>query len=236
MEAFKRDTRIKLAHNPTGELIKIITPCLLRKIAVKLRAFRAAAWPLIFLTLSCTKDELPPLCPDGDCNAVITAPFQKDANGFYHAELDWSRDYLPYFTIDVDADKTDEWYWYNDQPAVSARFDTDTYFVLGDSIAFTIPLYQPYGGLETYSGFPIAVQDTIVYLNQFAGTIVPVVQNDTRIYFEEKDNGRFMTKRTVGPFPPELIGDTISIYMKVYWDGGSVFEEKDYYEEKFIIE
>ena len=202
-----------------------------------LRAFRAAA-SLIFLyaLTSCTPEPFAPLCPTGDCNASIQAPFYKDINGYYHAELDWSREYLPYFTLDIEADRTNKEYWYNDQPAVDARFDTDTYFILGDSIAFTIPLYTPYGGLETYGGFPIATQDTIVYLNQFAGTVVPVVQNNTRIYFEEYEDGRFGTKRVVGPFPPELIGDTISIYMKVYWDGGTIYEEKDHYVEKFIIE
>ena len=208
----------------------------LTKSRCNLRAFRAAA-SLILLTLaSCATEPLFPLCDSGDCNATIYSSFTKDVNGYYHAELDWTLEYYPYFILDIEADRTTEGYWYNDQPAVTARFDTDTYFILGDSVAFTIPLYQPYGGLETYGGFPIAVRDTTVYLDQFEGTIVPVVQNNTRVYFSDDELGRFSTKRTVGPFPPTLIGDTISVFMKVYWDGGDEFEVKDHYIEKFIIE
>jgi hypothetical protein len=80
------------------------------------------------------------------------------------------------------------------------------------------------------------VQDTIVYLDQFEGTIVPVIQKDTRIYFSDDENGAFTTKRTVGPFPPSLKGDTITVFMRVYWDGGYESQEKDHYIEKFIIE
>jgi hypothetical protein len=201
-----------------------------------LRAFRAAA-SLFFLTFaSCTPEIFTPLCEYGDCNAVIRSNFTKDINGYYHAELDWSLEYYPYFVLDIEADRTSKEYWYNDQPAVTARFDTDTYFILGDSVAFVIPLYRPYGGLETYGGVPIAVQDTIVYLDQFEGTIVPVIQKDTRIYFSDDENGAFTTKRTVGPFPPSLKGDTITVFMRVYWDGGYESQEKDHYIEKFIIE
>ena len=106
---------------------------------------------------------------------------------------------------------------------------------LGDSIAFTIPLYSPYNGLEDYQGTPIPVRDTIVYLNQFEGTILPIVQNNTRIYFNENEN-TYTSRRTVGPFPPELVGDTISLYMKVMWEFGNTFIEKEGYVEKFIVE
>mgnify|MGYP000153260571 CR=1 FL=1 len=235
MEAFKRDTRVKLAHNPTGELVKIFTPCLLRKIAEQLARLRAAAWPLIILALSsCEKETFSPPCESGECDAYIASTFFKDSNGYYHAELDWTREYYPYFNLDIHANKTSPNYWYNGESVVRAQFDTDSYFVLNDSTAFTISLYQPWLGLWTYDGTPIPYQNTTIYLSQFEGTIVPVVQ-DTEILFSEDNSGDFTTRRTVGPFPPSMIGDTISIFMRVKWDIGETYE-KDHYIEKFIIE
>ena len=201
-----------------------------------LRAFRAAAGPILFLTLfSCTEEHFIPPCETGDCNAIIESQFFKDGNGYYHAELDWSREYWPYFTLDITADRTSPEYWYNGDPVVEAQFDTDSYFVLGDSIAFTINTYNPWQGLHTYGGHPIPVGSFTVFLNQFEGDIVPVIQ-DTHIYFSDDENGEFTTKRTVGPFPPTMIGDTISIFMRVNWDLGGELLEKDHYLEKFIIE
>ena len=203
-----------------------------------LRAFRAAALLfLLALALSCEQDVLiPNTCVGGDCNAYMSTQFYKDSNGYTHAVLDWTREYLPYFAIDVEASRTNPVYYYNDVPVVSAEFDTDTYYVLGDSITFTIPLYNPYTGLETYDGFPIPVQDTVVYLSQFQGMVLPIVQNDTRIYFADNEEGRFTTKRLVGPVPEVMIGDTISVYMRVFWDAGEYSVLKDEYLEKYIIE
>ena len=200
-----------------------------------LRAFRAAA-SLILLTAlsSCEKETFSPPCESGDCNASIESTFVKDSNGYYHAELDWTSEYYPYFSLDVYADRTSWEYRYNDESIVQAQFDTDSYFVLNDSVAFTISLYQPWLGLWTYNGTPIPYENTTIYLSQFDGTIVPVVQN-TSIYFSDDEEGRFSTKRVVGPFPPTMIGDTISIYMKVRWDIGESLI-KDHFVEKFIIE
>lgn len=200
-----------------------------------LRAFRAAASLILLTALFSCEDELVIVpCETGDCNAYIYSDFYKDSNGYYHAELDWSREYYPYFPLKVYADRTAPEYVYNMGSVVSAEFDTDSYFVLGDSIAFTISLYQPWQGLETYYGTPIPYENTTVYLNQFEGTVVPVVQN-TDIYFSHDMDGDFSTTRIVGPFPPTMIGDTISIFMKVKWDIGMIIE-KDHYIEKFIIE
>lgn len=200
-----------------------------------LRAFRAAATLLILTALfSCEKESFAPPCETGECNAYIESMFYKDSNGYYHAELDWTREYYPYFTLDIYADRTSQEYRYNNVSVVTAQFDTDSYFVLQDSVAFTISLYQPWLGLWTYDGVPIPYENTTVYLNQFEGTIVPVVQ-DTQIYFSDDELGNFTTKRVVGPFPPSMIGDTISIFMKMRWDIGDILE-KDNYIEKFIIE
>ena len=200
-----------------------------------LRAFRAAATLFLFAALtSCEKESFAPPCETGECNGYIESMFYKDSNGYYHAELDWTREYYPYFALDIYADKTSQEYRYNEVSVVSAQFDTDSYFVLQDSVAFTISLYQPWLGLWTYNGVPIPYENSVIYLDQFEGTIVPVVQN-TEIYFSDDESGNFSTKRLVGPFPPSMIGDTISVFMKIKWDIGEIIE-KDGYIEKFIIE
>jgi len=182
---------------------------------------------LIFNLLACSPvDEIDFLFTDPDAEMIF--PVDVDENGYYHVPLDWSGEFYPYFSVNVVADKVLG-------GITSARFDTDTYWVLGDSIAFTIPLYSPYNGLENYQGTPIPVRDTIVYLSQFEGTILPIVQNNTRIYFSDHA-GVSTSKRTVGPFPPELVGDTISLYMKVLWEYANTSLEKDHYIEKFIVE
>lgn len=238
MNSLNRNTRLKLSNNPTGELLKALTPCVKKKIAALLRAFRAAASLfIILLAASCSKEQiLSPICEDGVCDAYMYTNYTMDSNGYTHVELDWSTSYLPYFYIDVEASRTSPSYHYNNVSSVSAEFDTDSYYVLGDSLAFTIPLYNSFSGLETYEGFPISVQDTTVYLSQFEGTVLPVVQNDTRVYFSESNDGRFTTRRTVGPIPEEFINDTITIFMRVFWDGGQNSMVKDHYLAKYIIE
>lgn len=209
-----------------------------KKISWQLRAFRAAASiALIALTSSCEKEVLiPNTCENGVCDATISSIYPMDSNGYTHVDLEWTGDFLPYFTIDIEASRTIPYWYYNDQPVVSAEFDTDSYYVLGDSLAFTLPLYNSFTGLETYEGFPIAVQDTTIYLNQFEGMVLPVVQDDTRVYFSDDLDGNFTSKRTIGPIPQGFEGDTISIYMRVFWDAGNNSVIKDHYIEKYIIE
>jgi|TARA_R110002153_G_scaffold98465_4_gene233495 hypothetical protein len=206
-----------------------------KNLRCNLRAIRAAASLLLITALfSCEREPFTTPCIGGECDAYIQSSFNKDSNGYYHAVLDWTSDYYPYFSLDIYANKTSEDYWYNGLSIVRAEFDTDSYFVLQDSVAFTISLYQPWLGLWNYNGVPIPYENTTIYLDQFEGTIVPVVQS-TEILFWENDNGDFTTKRVVGPFPPSMIGDTISIFMKVKWDLGENLI-KDGYIEKFIIE
>ena len=76
----------------------------------QLRAFCAAGFALF---LSCTPEPLlPPVCKSGDCNSYIDFNRDKDSNGYYHVSLDWTGEYLPYFFVDVHADKTDPVYQY----------------------------------------------------------------------------------------------------------------------------
>ena len=67
-----------------------------------------------------------------------------------------------------------------------------------------------------------------------AGIKVNIAQ-PTTIYFSKK--GQAMeSRRVLGPFIPEMIGDTITVAMKVQWDAGMYSVTKDNYIEKFIIE
>ena len=237
MKAIHRETRLKMSYNPTGELFKVFTPIIKRKIAVRLRAFRAAAWPfLLLLALSCTvEDPVPQACIGGDCDASMDFGAYRDSNGYYHISLDWTREYYPYFTVKVEASRVDPYHHYNHVPYVSAEFDSDTFWVIGEGLTFTEPLYNPFSSNYSSSGTMLPTQVTEVTVNNFRGTKVNVVQN-TEIFFREDEDGSFSTYRTVGPFPPELKNDTITLYMRVFWDAGGKSVIKDNYLEKFIVE
>jgi len=204
------------------------------KNAGKLRAFRAAAWPILFLlTLSCTLEPLPETCPGG-CDAKMIFPEQADANGYYHVKLDWTREYLPYFSVGVEATTIDPIYHYNQGPVVMANFDSNTTWVIGEDIVFTESTYEPFTGDYTYSGTPLPNGSIDIILTQFKGTKINIVQ-PTTIYFSEK-NHILQSKRVVGPIPPSVIGDTITLYMEVFWDAGGKSVLKSHFSEKFIVE
>jgi len=60
-------------------------------------------------------------------------PVQKDVNGFYHINLDWNREYLPYFTIDLIASIIHPEYRYNGVSVVTAEFYSKTSWTLENS-------------------------------------------------------------------------------------------------------
>ena len=200
------------------------------KISWGLALFCAAA------IASCSSDDLPvtPACTSGDCDARMIFPVDRDVNGYYHVELDWSRDFLPYFIIDVEASTVSPEYRYNGISHVQANFHSDTSWKIGDTLVFVQPLFKPFTGDWTSTGNLLPSSFGEVYLTQFAGIEVNVVQPHT-IQFSEK-NGVLKSRRVVGPFIPEMIGDTVTIAMRVKWDAMYEQIEKDNYIEKFIIE
>ena len=163
-----------------------------------LRAFRAAVvLLLIIFTHACTKTPLPPdTCPGG-CSAQMVFPVEKGENGYYSVELDWDREYLPYFSIDLIASKVNPEYHYNGISAVSAELYSNATWILESS-----------------------------------GLVVDVVQ-ESNVYFSESGKN-LRSRRVVGPFPPEMIGDTVTIHMEVFWDAG-MNSKILRYSEKFIV-
>lgn len=233
MESFKRDTRAKLSHNPTGELFKILLRRLRIKIAWQLRAFRAAACLLILSLASCTQEPLSPdTCPGG-CEAIQLWNYQKDANGIYHVPLDWTGEYLPYFFIDIEASETDPWWQYNGESVIEARFDSNTSWTIGDNLVISQPYYTPFGNY-TSTGLPLPAGWTDVNLTQYEGEKINIAQ-PTGLRFSKKGS-KLKSRRYLGPFIPEMIGDTITVYMRVFWDAGDHSVLKDHYEQKFIVE
>ena len=61
------------------------------------------------------------------------------------------------------------------------------------------------------------------------------IAQSSPIYFHSKPEG-YKTRRYLGPFIPQMIGDTISVYMKVFWDAGHNSVVKDHYIEKYMLD
>lgn len=70
---------------------------------------------------------------------------------------------------------------------------------------------------------------------KFQNDVLPIVQQN-RIYLSSKDKSNILYgKRIVGPFPPEMQGDTIQINAVIFWDAGINYKEKEI-SIKFIVE
>ena len=188
---------------------------------------------LLILFASCSKDSLSETC-SGGCDARMELPGYLDGNGYYHIDLDFTGEYLPRFNIDVFATPIVPEYQYNEVSVVSAEFDSDTFWKLGENLIYRVSYYNPFNSEYTSSTVvPSRVEE--LTLNLFTGQEVNVVQN-TEIYFREnKPSAELFTKRIVGPFPPQIVGDTITIYAEIYWEAGN-YSKFQYLEEKFIIE
>lgn len=206
--------------------------------------------PLIFTLQACfMEDKKPSLCPTGNCDAKLFLNAPLDENGYYHVDLDFSGENYPRFTIYVEADDVDPYYYYNDMGVVEAAFESDTYWYIQGGLTVQMPLYQPFTGYFSQAGNPISVGNIIVTLDWFDSYPVPVVQ-ETTIYLKKYFAGsttqpadeytpssldRKWSKRIVGPFSPSIVGDTITVYAEIYWDGGSQSKSK-IFEQKIIIE
>jgi hypothetical protein len=191
---------------------------------------------LIVLLTSCSKnDDLYPSpfsnTREGEFKISMQAP--KDNNGYYHYKF--NPNYNPNFNythIFAEASPiTNERYIYNGSSVIEGKFDSDAFWIIGDSLAITIPLYNPFSSLYSspYFTTPLPTRNKTVILSQFKGFIVPVVPT-TGVYFKKYDSrmddyipksNNLWTKRTIGPIPIYMKGDTITVYSKVAWECGN---------------
>ena len=183
---------------------------------------------------SCTAEVVSTVCFDGDCNASMEFPVGADENGYYHIPLDWNQEYYPYFSVEVEADTTSPEFHYAGDPVVTARFDSNTTWIIGDTLVMQQAYYKPFSSLWTSTAGALPSYVGSINLTQFAGTVVHIAQN-THIYLSGK-GPKIKSKRILGPFPPHMIGDTIQVFMEVTWDAGSKSITLDHFTEKFIVE
>lgn len=175
-------------------------------------------------------------CITGKCEINIVANYTKDINGFYHIPL--SNEYS-YFNIYAEASGVLDNFKYNGIPVIEGYFDSNAYWVVGDSLSFVVPLYNAFSSLKTnpyWNSTTLPIENKTIYLSQFEGFLVPIVQ-ESRTYFQEyqepnktsgyisdykpTDPNKYVwTKRIIGPIPKRMKGDTITIYAKAFWEAG----------------
>lgn len=183
---------------------------------------------------SCTSEDISTTC-DGLCDVYMEIPGRLDSNGYYHVDLDFTGLYLPWFIIDVYATPSSLENRYNGISVIEAEFDSNTFWNLGDNVIYQVPLYNPFESYTTSSGYTLPATIEEVSIDFFQGITLNIVQNTT-LYFNTTGNPDLMhTRRVVGPFPPQIVGDTITIYSEIYWEAGndSMFKELS---AKFIVE
>ena len=162
----------------------------------------------IIFTFGCESETLSPsLCLDGNCDGSLSIPGYVDANGYYHIDLDFTGEYYPRFSIYVEADDVDPYYYYNDMGVVQAAFESPSNWTLPSGEILEI------------------VQSTTIYLNN---------SPDNTEYLPNVP-GRKWAKRIIGPIPPMFEGDTLRINAEIYWDGGSKTQSQ-YFSERIIVE
>lgn len=172
---------------------------------------------------------------DDGCFVDIYTDFEKDENGYYHVVPERSR-----FNIHIESNAVIPPCQYGGVSVVRSKFDSNAFFEVESGISFTVPLYSPFESLVTQSGNLVKVKDTILNLDFFQGTIIPIVQN-TSIYHDVIDkmacygwdepysgptplstgNCILYSKRIVGPVPNSMDNDTISVYSTTFFDCGS---------------
>ena len=139
----------------------------------QLRAFCAAAKPLLFLllTTSCTPEPFPSsVCISGDCDVRFEVEGVLDENGYYYVDLDFNQQHYPRFNVELDASVTDPTKWYNGRPMIASKFETNTYWQFQND---NLPVVQ---------GTTIYLQPTSptrAYSKRIVGPIPPEMKGDT---------------------------------------------------------
>ena len=184
-------------------------------------------------------------CPDRDsysicygdegCWVRLYTDYEMDENGYYRIPVVNNGR----FNVHIENNAVKSECQYNVVAVIASRFDSNTYYEIESGLSFTLPLYNPFQSLYTQGGNSIKVQDTIVTLDFFQGTIQEVVQSTT-LYHDVKDKREcygwrdqnsgptpsftgdclMYSKRIVGPIPNLFKGDTLKIYSETEFDCG----------------
>ena len=197
---------------------------------------------LLVALASCTKQVVnnnSTVEPDpfmGPVGSLVSMKYPKDVNGYYLVPLDATTSHSR-FNVYVEATKVKPRYRFNGVSGIQAHFDCDSYWLIMNSLAITIPLYNPFTSLSTNPFFNrrLPVGDTTVILSQFTNTMVPIVP-PTGVYLKDYVAGNFTqpadeymptdtttrvwSKRIIGPIPKYFKGDTIKVYCRISWDVG----------------
>ena len=112
---------------------------------------------LVLLLASCSREEILPFpCLDGNCDTNfwidtnVSPGTYQDENGYWHLPYNG----LNYFTIEGDLAELHDEYVVNNVPLVEVDYDSD-YWVVMDSLSFTLPTYSYLGWFTNHSGrFP----------------------------------------------------------------------------------
>jgi hypothetical protein len=196
---------------------------------------------IVIVCLSCKKTlqkKDDPFPFENTKRTKLAMNYPKDNNGYYILPLDTSTN-SNRFNIYAEASKLTPFYSYNKVSVMSVKFDCNAYWVLGTidgDLAVHIPLYNPFSSLYSspYFNTPLSVKNKTVILNQYANSIISVVQN-TEIYLKEyfagslykpadeykPEDGMYWSKRIIGPIPKYFQGDTITIYSETNWEAGN---------------
>ena len=104
---------------------------------------------LLLVLTSCEKEWVDPYPFENGKRSKLVMNYPKDARGYYLVPLD-TTSYSNKFNIYIEASKLIPFYHYNGVSVMQAKFDSDSYWVLGTisgDLAVTIPLYSPFTSL-----------------------------------------------------------------------------------------
>lgn len=205
----------------------------------------------IFL-FACGKEEYPEPypCKDGNCQSVfkidreLNPEAYLDNNGYWHIKY---RE-LKYFTIEGELDELYEDYIINKVPLVEVAYDTD-YWVWINNLTFQIPIYSLFGlfSNENYNT-PIPVGNLEYTITDMAKNHPPLniagYQITDKMCMDCPYTPTLFdtySKYTYNPrhmflFIPEMVGDTVNIFIEARFGEKEKNMVKDNHHLKIVLE
>ena len=184
-------------------------------------------------------------CKDGNCDSVFFVDSEKsyqDAKGYWHVEY-WGP---KYFTVAGQLDELYEEYVVNDVPLVEVAYDSN-YWVAFDDLAFTVPLYSPFG-LQTQTGTRIPIGNLTYNIGDIAQKMEPLniagYQITKNTCFDCPYSERLFATYSKYTYKPRqnfyldnrMKGDTLSVYVKATFNTDKGWSEVREHELKIIVD